>query len=198
MLFKHAVAGACKRPAGDERTALMNSSNFLGGDDEPAHYDSGPAFTKLMASVGSLLYHWCQLDQVLIEDIRRLRSEGGDVQTTVLRVRGSFSERLAEWRALLSLKSRRNPRLAEAVLDVSNQVERLRQKRNLIAQHFSGASTRREDGEPFISCSEGDRGALNASVVRITQSELTALINEMERCCQRVTRIDTQFPAQAG
>jgi len=174
----------------------MNSSNFLG--DEPAQYDSLPAFNKLMASVGSLLLHWHQLDQALIDDIRRLRSEGGDVQTTMLRVRGSFSERLAEWRALLSLKSRRNPPLAEAVLDVANQVERLRQKRNLVAQHFAGASVRREDGEPAILCAEGDRGALNVSTVRITQSELSALIAEMDRCCRRVTRIDSQFPATSG
>lgn len=150
---------------------------------------TSPAFEKLMASVGKVLFHWSLLDEALIEDIRRLRSESGSVQTSMLRVRGSFSERLAEWRALLSLKSRRNPPLAEAVLIAANQVERLRQKRNLIAHHFVGASAAGEGGEPFIVCFEGDRGA-NTGTGRISQSELTALIGEMDQCRRRITEIE--------
>ena len=153
---------------------------------------SDPAFEALMAKVGRLLYHWSLLDQALIADIRRLRSEGGDLQTSVLRVRGSFSERLAEWRALLSLKSRRNPPLAHAMLEVANQAERLRQKRNQVAHHFAGASARPEDGEPSIYCVEGDRAAATGDAGRMTASELTALIAEMDACRERVASIERQ------
>lgn len=176
----------------------MDTDIFSSDRAEAPAANPDPAFERLMASVGNLLFHWSLLDQALIDDIRRLRSEGGDVQTTVLRVRGSFSERLAEWRALLSLRSRRNPKLAEAVLEVSNQVERLRQKRNLVAQHLAGASARREDGEPAILCIEGDRGAPNAGAIRITQPELIALIREMNQCCRRVDRIDVRIAQQTG
>lgn len=150
---------------------------------------SDAAFEKLMATVGRVLFHWSLLDQAVIEDIRRLRAESGSMQTSVLRIRGSFSERLAEWRALLSLKSRRNPPLAEAVLVTSNQVERLRQKRNLIADHFVGASPGDEAGEPYIVCFQGERGA-NTATGRITQSELTQLIEEMNSCRESVMNIE--------
>lgn len=152
---------------------------------------SHAAFEKLMASVGKVLFHWSLLDEALIEDIRRLRTESGSVQTSVLRIRGSFTERLAEWRALLSLKSRRNPRLAEAVLVASNQIERLRQRRNHIAHHFVGASAGDGGGEPYIVCFEGERGA-NTGTGRIAQSELATLIEEMDGCRLRVMEIEAQ------
>jgi hypothetical protein len=144
-----------------------------------------PGFLRLMASVGLLMFHWSRLDEALVADIRRLRAEGGSVQSSIVRVRGSFTERLAEWRALLSLKSRRNPGLAEAVLDLSNALERLRQKRNLVAQSFSGASLA---GEPHILCSVAGAGAVSEAA-RITQSELNILIDEMDRCAIRIRQI---------
>ena len=168
----------------------MEQNGLFFADDASATGASGAAFEKLMASVGRVLFHWSLLDEALIEDIRRLRAASGSMQTSVLRIRGSFNERLAEWRALLSLKSRRNPPLAEAVLVASNQVERLRQKRNLIAHHFVSASAGGDGTEPYIVCFEGERGA-NTGTGRITQSELTALIDEMESCRQRVMAIES-------
>ena len=169
----------------------MEPSKFLFGNEAERRGDAAAAFDKLMASVGRVLFHWSLLDEALIEDIRRLRTESGSVQTSVLRIRGSFSERLAEWRALLSLKSRRNPSLAEAVLVASNQVERLRQRRNLVAHHFVGASAGNDGEEPYIVCFEGERGA-NTATGQITQSELTALIEEMDSCRQKVLAIEAQ------
>jgi hypothetical protein len=151
---------------------------------EPA--TRGRAFSRLMESVGLLMFHWSQLEEALVEDIRRMRAEGGGVPSSIVRVRGSFSERLAEWRALLSLKSRRNPGLAEAVLESANKMERLRQKRNLVAHHFAGASL---DGEPSILCSAAGTGA-SGDGARITQSELTGLIEEIVACAGQIKNIE--------
>jgi hypothetical protein len=131
------------------------------------------------------MFHWSRVDETLVADIRRLRAEGGGVGSSIVRVRGSFTERLAEWRALLSLKSRRNPGLAEAVLDLSNSLERLRQKRNLVAQSFAGASLA---GEPHILCSVAGAGAMG-DATSISQSELNTLIDDLERCAERIRQI---------
>ena len=63
---------------------------------------------QLMASVGSVMLHWCHLEDALTDTIRQLRivSEGS---ANLIRVRGNFSDRLSEWRGLLSQKTRRNP-----------------------------------------------------------------------------------------
>ena len=80
---------------------------------------------QLMASVGSVMLHWCFLEDALTDTIRQLRiaSEGS---ANLIRVRGSFSDRLSEWRGLLSQKTRRNPELAETVADLANEMEHLR------------------------------------------------------------------------
>ena len=144
-----------------------------------------------MASVGTLIFYWSLLEAELADDIRRLRSGSGDVPA---RMRGSFSEQLAEWRALVGLKVRRNQALAEAVFTLANQIEGLRQKRNLVTHHFAGASARPEDGEPHIVCRQGERG--NTKAITITQSELTALIEEIDRCRLSLRGIELRYPAQ--
>jgi hypothetical protein len=149
-----------------------------------------PPLAKLMEEVGFVLYYWSRLEEALVADIRRLRSESGGVQTSLYRVRGSSSERLAEWRALMSLKSRRNPALTAEVLEVTNEMERLRRKRNLIAHHFVDACAEGEEAEPFIVCVEGDRTGSDERSGRILQSELSAIIEEMDGCALRIRIIE--------
>jgi len=142
-----------------------------------------------MASVGNLIFYWSLLEAELADDIRRLRSGSGDLPA---RMRGSFSEQLAEWRALVSLKARRNQELAEAAFTLTNEIEGLRQKRNLVTHHFAGATARREDGEPHIVCRPGERG--NSKTIAITQSELTELIEEIDRCRLGLRGIELRYP----
>ena len=143
--------------------------------------DSSAAdFEKLMASIGSLLLHWCLLEDALTDEVRRLRVESeGDAN--FIRVRGSFGDRLREWRGLLSQKTRRKPQLAEAVAALANEMEQLRHKRNLIAYDLAGASAG-PDEEPHIRCAQRERSALNTEVTRITLSELIASTEAIDRC----------------
>jgi hypothetical protein len=161
---------------------------------DPAEGAADPAFERLMASVGHLLFKWSLLEDALIDEIRRLRLEGGGTQTSIIRVRGSFSERLAEWRALLSLKSRRNPGLTTTVTGLANQMEQLRQTRNLVADQFAGASARKEEGEPFICCSQGERGASKGAVRRISQSELTKVIADIDASRRALRQVKSLEP----
>src|SRR6478672_8078867 len=99
---------------------------------------------QLMASVGSVMLHWCYLEDALTDTIRRLRtvSEGS---ASLIRVRGTFNDRLSEWRGLLSQKTRRNPEMAEIVGDLASEMEHLRGMRNRIAHNLAGADASRQD-----------------------------------------------------
>jgi hypothetical protein len=68
---------------------------------------------ELLSTLGLLLYRWSVLDQKLSEEIKHFRMEGGDSEAS-LRIRGSAGERLGEWRALISQRTRRSLRLCRA------------------------------------------------------------------------------------
>ena len=123
-------------------------------------------FERLMASIGSLMVHWCLLEDALTDEVRRLRVESeGDAN--FIRIRGSFGDRLREWRGLLSQKTRRKPQLAEAVAALANEMEQLRHKRNLVAYDLAGAAAGPGE-ESHIRCAQRERSALNTEVTRIT------------------------------
>lgn len=144
---------------------------------------------RLMQSLGYVLLHWSLLEQAFISDVRRLRIGEGNFAESSARARGGFSEKLAEWRALMSLKSRRNPDVAREVGELSTLAERLRRQRNLIAQHFMGASTDPRDGEPGLLLSEGGMGSSKMSGQVVTQSELDHLIAELDGCRRRINHL---------
>jgi hypothetical protein len=141
-------------------------------------------FDRLMASIGSLMLHWCLLEDALTDEIRRLRIESeGDAN--FVRVRGPFGDRLREWRGLLSQKTRRQPHVAEAVAALANEMEQLRHKRNLIANDLAGASAE-PDEEPHIRCAQRERSALNSEVIRISLAELIEGTEAIDRCRAKI------------
>jgi hypothetical protein len=166
----------------DDRGATIGRQMF---------HHHGAALDELMMHVGRVLYHWSLLDQALVADIRRLRNEGGD-QNTVSRVRGSFGERLAEWRALLSVKSRRNPKLIEAILDVTNRMERLRQKRTLLTDRFADVIMDEAGGSPAVRVGASERET-SAGQVTITSSELCQWVEEMDDCRRRLDDVENRY-----
>jgi hypothetical protein len=148
---------------------------------------------KLMASVGSVMLYWCFLEDALTETIRGLRiaSEGS---ANLIRVRGSFNDRLSEWRGLLSQKTRRNPELAETVAELANEMEHLRGMRNRIAHNFAGANAACEDGaEPYIWCAERESASTQAlETDRITLTDLREMAEAMDSCRGRLRTIGLQ------
>ena len=147
---------------------------------------------QLMAGVGSVMLHWCYLEDALTDTIRqsRIASEGS---ANLIRVRGNFSDRLSEWRGLLSQKTRRNPEMAEIVADLANEMEHLRGTRNRIGHNFAGADASRQDGaEPYIWCAERESSNPATEPHRITLSDLHDMIETMDRCRSRLRSIGVQ------
>ena len=148
------------------------------------------SFHELMASIGYLMHRWNGLETVLVEEIRRLRLEGGDTGKNLIRVRGSLSERLAEWAALLGLRNRGNRAFAQRVAEISSQVERLRRTRNLVSQSFAGAVEGKDGGEPAILCADGDLSPPTTEPRRIPLGELKQIIEQIDSCRDLIPRIE--------
>ena len=151
--------------------------------------DHAPEMDRLMRSLGYVLLHWSLLENAFVVDVRRLRSGEGSFAEAPSRVRGGFSEKLAEWRALMSLKTRRTPAAAQEVGDLSTLAERLRRQRNLITQHFMGATIDPSEGEPALLVAEGGVGSMRSSQQVVTQSELDHLIDELDDCRRRIGQL---------
>lgn len=142
----------------------------------------------LMRELGYVLLNWSMLEKAFIDDIQRLRLCDGDSGTPSARTRSSFNERLAEWRALATLKSRRNAAAAMEVAEIANEAEQLGRTRNLIVQHFAGVE---EDpgGERVICASEGGIASFTASQFRFTRTQLADLNGRMLTLSERVCNL---------
>ncbi|MDT9600164.1 hypothetical protein [Sphingosinicella rhizophila] len=142
-------------------------------------------FDALMCCVGHLLYEWSMLEKALVDEIRRFRTKGGDTGTS-LRIRSSATERLAEWRALLSRPARRDQQLADEVADLSSSFERLRRDRNLIAHHFEGAAEAADTRQPFITCGMPHAAGSGRDFAR---ADLLGMIDQIRNCGARLTKL---------
>ena len=140
---------------------------------------------KLMMKLGYVLLNWSMLEQAVLDDIKRLRISDGDSGTAPARTRGSFNERLAEWRALVSLKSRRNPRAALEVAEIANEAERLHRIRNLLTHHFAGVEES-EGGSYLMLASENGIASLASSRTAFTPEQLDGLISQMSTIWKRI------------
>jgi hypothetical protein len=140
---------------------------------------------ELLATLGLLLYRWSILEQTLSEEIKRFRMAGGDSEAS-LRIRGSTSERLGEWRALVSQRTRRDAAMAAAVSALSTRIERNRRDRNLIARDFEGATPASSGNEASISCGGPLSGHTASTMRTFSLTELRGLAQEIDGCSEQL------------
>lgn len=145
---------------------------------------------RLMTTLGYVLLNWSMLERAVIDDIKRLRLSDGDSGTTTARPRGLFSERLAEWRALVSLKSRRNPEASREVAEITSLAEQLCRSRNLIAHHFAGVD-RTPDGKWIMYAAESGIASLRTSQTAFTVEQLDDLNLQMCTVFERIASLKT-------
>ena len=142
----------------------------------------------LMRDLGYILLEGSLLERAVLNDIKRLRMVDGDSGEASIRTRGVFSERLAEWRALVSLKSRRNPAASQEVGEIASQADRLCRTRNLLTHHFAGVEAS-ADGEHYILVSEAGISAVRASQTVFTSGQLNDVLTEMRDVRRRIARL---------
>ena len=154
--------------------------------------EDGAVLDQLMMSLGYVMLHWSQLERAVLDEIKRLRSAEGDTGESSIRARGAFTERLAEWRALVSLKSRRNLKAAKEVGEIASHAERLRRIRNLLAHHFIGIE-KDQAGEYSVLVSEGGVSSLRSTHAAYTAEQISQLVKDMADARARVLRLPTML-----
>ena len=142
----------------------------------------------LLKAVGYVLLSWSLLERAVIGEIRRLRLVDGDSGATTARARGSFNERLAEWRALVSLKSRRNPEAVREVTEIASGAERLCRCRDLVANRFACVE-QCETGEWAVVVSDAGVGAPRAGQTLLTLQQLSEWNQQMLDACRRIEQL---------
>lgn len=138
--------------------------------------------SDLLTTLGMLLYRWSVLESTLWDEVRRFRMAGGDSESSLQRVRGSAGERLGEWRALISQKTRRDAEMAKAVSTLSTRIERHRRDRNLIARDFEGVV--QLERELAIACGGPLSGHSTSTMRKFTLPELRDLVQEIDACAE--------------
>lgn len=141
-----------------------------------------------MRALGYFLLNWTLLERTVLEEIKRLRMLGGESGTTTARARGPFSERLAEWRALAILKSRRSAQAAQEVAEIAGHVERLGRTRNLLAHHLSGIE-KTVGGEWVLLASESGVASARGNQTAFKLEELAQLSQQILSACERITNL---------
>jgi hypothetical protein len=136
-----------------------------------------------------LLHRWSLLEFALVNEIKKFRLKGGDSATSTLRIRGSTSERLGEWRALISQKTRRDPELAAAVASLSTLIERLRRDRDAITQHFEKVGNAPGELEARIFFTGPLSGHAASAIRSINLAELNALIGDVDGCRDELEKL---------
>lgn len=146
---------------------------------ENGQLDPGEAFKELQASVGSLIFYWCRLEDAVAAG---LRAERGDERT---KIGISFNDQLGQLCRLLDERFRDQEAFRAALRDLAARIDSARQRRNLIVHCFAGASSDPLKGHPHIICRAQERSGPKST--KITQSELSALLQQIDRCRCDVT-----------
>jgi hypothetical protein len=128
------------------------------------------------------MFSWCRLEDALAEALRA--ATGAQPRS----LRGGFNEQFAKLSSHLTLKLRGNEALSRELADLVERIDRVRRERNLIVHGLAGVSASPREVEPHIICREGEQG--RPTLVRITQTELTTLIESVARCRSDLEHID--------
>lgn len=113
---------------------------------EPAIHNNDDAADSLYAAIGELICRWGMMEATLEEKIAALRLAAGDVPGTGSRTKPTMAKMLAELRAIVSMRDRRNVAALSAIADMECEIQRIDRFRGLIVNGFLAA---RPDGGGF-------------------------------------------------
>lgn len=139
-------------------------------------------FLLLKESMGSLLLLWCRLDAALSSALHvGLGLSRG-------KLAGSFHDRLVVMRNAAEVRLEAGTPDAGAMINILAILDDIRRQRNLIVHSLDGFCADPRKGEPHVTCyqNEGNR----RTSVQISQTELTTLLQNMDRCSRQLEAMD--------
>ncbi|HEX7782827.1 MAG TPA: hypothetical protein VF509_08470 [Sphingobium sp.] len=95
-----------------------------------------PEEATLMYGVGRLICAWGALEQGLEHKLCALREAAGDVRNTSMRTKPGMSRLIAELRATVSMRDRRDVSALSQIADIERDIQRIDRFRGLIISGF--------------------------------------------------------------
>ena len=132
-----------------------------------------------------MVFLWCQLDDALSV---ALEERAG---ATRRKVDQSFHERLGRLKVNTDRGHEADPERAAEISDLVTRLNHARRRRNLIVHSLRGISADPAKGEPHLTCDK------NESSVRITQTALTALLQDMDRCRRQLGNLSARSTSRS-
>ncbi|PZU58057.1 MAG: hypothetical protein DI547_11640 [Sphingobium sp.] len=129
---------------------------------------------NLMYGVGRLVCAWGALEQALEDKLRVLRQAAGDVRTTG-RTKPGMGRLIAELRAMISMRDRRNLEAMGQIAEIERDIQRIDRFRGLIISGFGSP----EPGG--FSCRDQKNNELHVSM-----EQLEAEVAQLERLGDRM------------
>lgn len=93
----------------------------------------------LLCAVGRLVCAWNVLEQRLEQKIGSLRQAAGDVKTIGSRTRPGMGRLLAELRAIVSIRDKRNATVLSDIAAIERDIQRIDRFRTLVVSGFQNA-----------------------------------------------------------
>src|SRR3546814_15436672 len=89
----------------------------------------------LLCGIGRLIFSWGKLEVHLEQKVAQLRQNAGDVRATA-RIRPTMAKMLAELRAIVSMRNRRNNMQLVEIAVIERPIQRIDKFRILVIQGF--------------------------------------------------------------
>src|SRR3546814_7848959 len=105
----------------------------------------------LLCGIGRLIFSWGKLEVHLEQKVAQLRQNAGDVRATA-RIRPTMAKMLAELRAIVSMRNRRNNMQLVEIAEIERTIQRIDKFRMLVIQGFQAPAEEQNgsDNSPLL------------------------------------------------
>src|SRR3546814_12751555 len=132
----------------------------------------------LLCGIWRLIFSWGKLEVHLEQKVAQLRQNAGDVRATA-RIRPTMAKMLAELRAIVSMRNRRNNMQLVEIAEIERTIQRIDKFRMLVIQGFQAPAEEQHgsDNTPFL-CRDAKNNMICISLDEIGRASCR------ERVCQ--------------
>ncbi len=117
----------------------------------------------LLYGIGRLICAWGMLEQGLEEKLIALRTAAGDVRAAGIRAKPGMSRLMAELRAMISMRDRRDGAALAQIAEIECDIQRIDRFRGLIVSGFQSP-----DGDGF-ACRDHKNNVVHVSLQQLNK-----------------------------
>lgn len=135
----------------------------------------------LMCGIGRLVCSWGTLEARLEQKIGQLRQAAGDVRLTNPRQRPTMPKMMAELRAIVSMRNRRNNVQLIEISEIERTLQQIDKFRMLVLQGFQAPAQDGRPGTRAFLCRDAKNNAISVSL-----NELETEVARLDQCRERL------------